>query len=636
VAFLGWLVLSILTAAAALNAVALARWVSVRRTERGLVAAVAFFAYLAAPVLVLGYTDTLTAAHLGACAALLHAALFFILARGATPQAHLAACLRGAGELASMPRDAWVFARRARSFATLALSAAFFVIAYALVITVLVPVSSWDGAMYHEPIVGFALQNHGFSAVALPPHGTLQATNGYPRLCESLAIWFVIFTDRTLIELPNVLAAPALLLAVYALASRAGDKLLSMTCASALILMPQIWVQLCAECVDILVGFFAVTAVYFATRTPFRMRDALVTTLALGLLIGSKFSALTMTPIVAIVAAARLARGALRARPGATVATVLGSALFLTAVGAIQLIRNARAFHNPVWPVGYDNARLGIHWKGLGSMAEFVADVPLQDSLAAAYATPVPGLVDVIERGYGYAFAWVLVPLGVIALLCLSFAALTDLARRRGPSPLRDLGVLMLITAAFIVTTPTLSGRNARYNCHLLAGLIVALVWMLRRPAWLRAREAIIGATVVASLFPLTLIGNFAWAWGMTDDAWSIFRHPWSHHDFVAHPVFDLLSPSRAAEVHAGDRVAFDQDVIFIGALWNFDFSNSVRLVPSGDAKRFLATLRDYDPTWVAVGSDDARAALRSTHEWALVGDVSPGTGDQVFRRIRR
>ena len=49
-------------------------------------------------------------------------------------------------------------------------------------------------------MVAFAIQNHGFSMVDLP-FGGAQKINVYPRLCEMTQLWFVIFTDRRVIDM---------------------------------------------------------------------------------------------------------------------------------------------------------------------------------------------------------------------------------------------------------------------------------------------------------------------------------------------------------------------------------------------------------------------------------------------------
>jgi hypothetical protein len=625
----GWLLLGGLTAAAILNALGAAERVSSRPVEAGLAAGLVFFAILSAPVLLLGYAHRLEAPSLALASAVLNGGAFAAVKGKRTMVEHLRRCGRLAVDLTRLPIRAVGLTSRARSFALAAVLAASAMIAYALVVTALVPVSSWDGFLYHEPIVGFALQNHGFEPVHLPSNGAVQATNGYPRLCEALSIWFVIFTDRTLVELPNVLAAPPLVLGAYALCRRQGDRVGSIAWASALVLVPQFWAQLCQVYIDVLVGFFTVAAMYFATRPELRIRDAISAACALALLGGSKFSALSLVPIIGAVAAFRLLRAHLGSRPLATLAALVGSLAVLTLVPGVQLVRNLHDFGDPVWPVSIGR------WHGLGSMREYVSDTPLRETLAIAYDTPIAGLGDVILRGYGYALAWVVLPIGLVAVVVLSLASLREAVDGRNYGVTRGLGWLMVLTIAGILTAPTLNGRNARYNFHLVAGVMAALGWATRRPAWLRVREGMIGATVFLSLLPFSFVGTYKWAWGMTDDVASIFLHPWAHHAYVEHPTFDLLGKEREEEVHAGDTVVFDRGIFFVGALWNFRYSNVVRYVHSDTPGQFLERIRVEKPVWVAVGDGDNRKELERRREWELVGTIAGSDDEQVFRRRR-
>ncbi len=283
----GWLVLTGLTALAALDALGIAvRARPAGRAELGVIASAVFFAFLSLPVLALGYAGWLTPLRLGGVSLTVFAAAFALLARRAGVRALLVESRRAAAGLARMPLDALREAARARSVVLLGLLGAGGVVLAALVLTVFVPNGAWDGFLYHEPIIGFAIQNHGFAVVPLQLHQTAQAINGYPHLCESVGIWFVIFTDKTLIELPNTLAAPAMMLAAYVLVRRFGDRVTSMGWACVLLLVPQAWTQLCQTYIDVEVAFFALAALAFVTRPAYRLRDAVLATLALVLFAG--------------------------------------------------------------------------------------------------------------------------------------------------------------------------------------------------------------------------------------------------------------------------------------------------------------------------------------------------------------
>ena len=107
------------------------------------------------------------------------------------------ALARAALAQARLPFDALHEALRARSFVLLGLLMSAALILWTAISSYYAPSwRQWDALWYHEPIVAFTIQNHGFAMVDLPRDG-LQKINGYPRLCEMTQLWFVIFTDST-------------------------------------------------------------------------------------------------------------------------------------------------------------------------------------------------------------------------------------------------------------------------------------------------------------------------------------------------------------------------------------------------------------------------------------------------------
>ena len=161
---------------------------------------------------------------------------YFLLRRadaaveGTSPDAHRRARARlllGRQKAASAD-TLWRNDHRAEALALLraaldeAVAATVAIIAWSLVATWVAQSDSWDGMGYHEPMIGFALQNHGFRPAPVPRVVFYEAINGLPRHCEMTALWLVAFVDRRLIELPNTLASPMFLLGVYLLAKRFG------------------------------------------------------------------------------------------------------------------------------------------------------------------------------------------------------------------------------------------------------------------------------------------------------------------------------------------------------------------------------------------------------------------------------
>jgi hypothetical protein len=631
---LGWAILTLLTCFATLDALALAaRARTAGRAELALVATAAWFALITAPVLVLGYANALTPGTLVPASLGLSSAAFLAVLRGRTVRDVLRTSSNALAAIVSIPRDALREAARARSivFVGLAFSGAILVASYFL--TVFAPNENWDGFLYHEPIVGFAIQNHGFAIVPLPMHQAVQATNGYPHLCEAAMYWLVAFTDKTLIELPNGIGAPAMMLALYVLARRFGDRVTAMGWACVLFLMPQAWSQLCQTLIDMVVAFFVLFAIHFATRPQLRISDALWAILGMALVLGSKSSGLVVVPPIALLLGLRLVRIQGRARRGTTIAVVSGGAALLVAIGSVVPLRNWLAFQDPLWPVSFASRVLGIRWDGLITIKELGTDKPLPELIQQAYDVPIGGMGDVILRGYGYAIPYLVFPLGILAGVLGLLAAGLEALRWRERSSAGNLGLVLLLVLAGIFTTPTLNAQSARYNTHLVAGLMVAITWVLSGSRWVRAREGVVAAALALSIVPLFWMRGRGWFWASTEHPEDVLRHPFASRTELERPSFDLLAIKRNAELGPGDWAAFDQDVAFVGALWNFEFSNRVKLVKYESTSQFALALEQPPVKWVAVGkSSDSRKALERSSGWELVGEIN-SDGDVVFRR---
>jgi hypothetical protein len=160
-----------------------------------------------------------------------------------------------------------------------------------------------------------------------------------------------------------------------------------------------------------------------------------------------------------------------------------------------------------------------------------------------------------------------------------------------------------------------------------------AVAWMLAGRKWDRMRQSVLGGALALSIVPLFWMKGPGWYWVSTLHPEDVLKHPFSSRTELRRPAFDMLALQRNLELGPGDLALFDQDVTFIGALWNFDFSNQVRYVEYQGPGPFLAALGSMSPKWVAVGRDsDARKTIERTGRWELVGDINPG-GDVVFRR---
>jgi hypothetical protein len=167
-------------------------------------------------------------------------------------------------------------------------------------------------------------------------------------LGEAFSLWFVLFTDKTLIEIGGSLAAPGLMLAIYLLARRyTVDRAACIGWATVVLLMPAISSQLRTTMIDIELWLFALGAVHFATRVRFRPEHAALALLACAMLLGTKSTGLVLVPPLVLAVCVRGMRGS----ESNSFALSIGTGLALVAsIGALTLVRNFLAFHDPFWP----------------------------------------------------------------------------------------------------------------------------------------------------------------------------------------------------------------------------------------------------------------------------------------------
>ncbi len=501
----------------------------------------------------------------------------------------------------------------ARSFATLGLAAAAMAIVVSAWLSWLAVSESWDGFFYHEPIVGFALQNQGFRMVDLPPAFLVQGINGYPKLCEAFALWFVIFTDKTLIEIGNTIAAPGLLLATFLIVRRfAKDPVASMGWAAAVLLMPAMLTQLRTSMIDVEVQFFLVAALFYATRAEIDARATALAWLSMALVMGSKSTALVWVPPLAVVTIGRLV--ARREAPGRGPLLVsLAGVIAVASVGALTFARNWIAFKNPVWPVTVSIPRLGIAWPGVATLHQITPEPPLLELIRSKYQHPVGGIPDIIARDYGYAVPWVIAPLGLVAA---AVALVVVLRRRFAEGRDETAEALLLLVALAAVSIKVSPNLNiGRYNVVAVVVSVAAVAWLAAR-AGERFHEGALAAATMLALVP--------WIWtdwffgvdlGFRDIA-TLVRSSSADRRSMDFATFQMPSDTARAkekELAGGGVVVFTQDSSFIGALFDHAMDNRLVYVRFDGDDAFLARVAEADARWIVVGERSrARSLLAS------------------------
>jgi hypothetical protein len=631
--FFGWLILAALSLLAFVASLSL----SVRagydsRSEQALAVAGLWQGIIAVPILTLGWTNHLTRAALGASVVLLSLVVFVLsLPRGGI-RAHLRNVSSAFWGLVRLPFDALWWARR--SFVAVGLVATAGCLIWTACLSYLAPSSAWDGIWYHEMIIGYTIQNRGFQIVDVP--SWLQHVNGFPRVCEALNLWFVIFTDRTLIELPNTVMGVPLTLAVYAIARRYADRQAAMGWACALLLMPGVVLQLASTYVDVHVAALFFGALVFCTRPQLRLRDAWIAALWLGLLAGSKGMALAWVPLLGVVGLGRAIAQNAR-RPWPVAGTIAGGLLLVCLVAGPFYLRNWVVFHNPVWPITVHSERLHIQWAGVHDVLEM--NKPWKEMILTMLSAPVPGhdWPDTRVYGYGLGIPWLVLPMGLLALVIavLKYAAyLAGLVNK--DSRLENLLIVVLPMLLTIPTSPALWA--ARYNIHLPVAFMFLVAWLFGTRSFLQ--EAITSIVIMTSLMMLWW-AEPGWITHFSTALYLAHQPPRERAAFHSadYTMARETSLARDTELGRGDLTVYANTTQFPGLLWNEWFSNRIEYFPPGaanDPAELLDRVEQSPAKWFAVGSGSPEwsAVTSRTTKWQEVGVASTtGPPTIAFRR---
>jgi len=195
------------------------------------------------------------------------------------------------------------------------------------------------------------------------------------------------------------------------------------------------------------------------------------------------------------------------------------------------------------------------------------------------------------------------------------------------------VGAVLIATVVAMLTARALNGHKARYDLHIVACVLAICAWTLEHTRLRRLKTQVLAASVVFAIVPLFWMQGPGWYWVSTRHLEDVLRHPLGSRIALARPEFDIIAEARERELRAGDLVVFDQDVTFVGALWNFDYSNRVEYLPFDTPAAFSHAIVAKRPKWVVVGeSGAARKLLEQNAAWQYVGPITPDTS-AVFRR---
>lgn len=510
----------------------------------------------------------------------------------------------------------------------------------------------WDCLWYHESMVGFTIQNHGFQLVDLPP--SLQKINGYQRFGEMTQLWFGIWAGRPLVEAPNLVFVPMLMGSVYLLAKRySRDRVVSIAWAVAFMLVPGNARLLQSTMVDPHATALFVSAVFYASERDLRQRDAWLAIVALTMAIGTKTFLLIPGFVLAVLILVRLLRHRrdLGIRP--TLATILGGTTLLVGMVAFTHFRNYLNFKNPVWPdLTIDIPKLGIHWQGQSVL--FDENLPttqrvnanvgpgdLFDKIVAMPWTNTWGDHSWQIADYGPGVSWVLWPVGTLVALVVPFVVLRDLVWKRlrkkpideaRASRTRLATMLALPTIVAFAASPAL--YIGRYHTAMIGLLFALVAWVSSHRRFRRFAEG------VPLMLQVTAIMMTLWTppvrryWLTWDQLKSIVVTPYPERELAQRFGAGVNEPvgwAREREIRAGDRVGFD-GIAFVSLLWNDRYSNEVRWL--GDSDDPLAKADQLGIKWVYAGNGTRlQAQVLTSPSWVAVGPLEAERFGTVYRR---
>jgi hypothetical protein len=621
------------------------------RAESLLCAFLTWNAIILVPIHLLGVSGALTAGKLVlasiATSTLCIVASFY---RASSPGAHTRAIAQLSARMARAPWDAVVLCTRARSLVLAGVLGVALVVAWTTWLSYLLPSDSWDGLLYHDGMVGYAIQNQGYAPTDLPRHlafgvraGIIQQIDGFPRNCEMTALWFTIFWDRRLIEVTNSLMLVPLALATYCLAMRySNDRVLAMGWATAAALTPAAALELRSTYIDVQVTAFFLAAVHFVTRPTMRLRDGWIASLCLALLMGGKSLGLVWVPAMSVVAVARLVWQTGRARPSATAATCAGGAALILAFASVTYLRNWLNFGDPIWPMTYDRAWPSIHWHGLARLEEFGENMSAAETLSAVTSARPFGseFPDTGTWAWGWGLVFLVLPLAAVAAAVLvtsvaragatrllSSASITD--REREDNNLAIVWLLFFMSAVSVHIL-----WHPRYNLHLVAGLMLLVHWLSRN-----ARRLGEGAVIFCILSNVLYLWWAAPGWGAGfDQARQYFKMTATERATRATAGWAMepeVALARERELGPSSVTVFTDDLLFPSLLWNEKFTNRIAYVPHVAPADFVAQAEAKGADWIVVGPGDLDAALAAQRgRWVSIGIASKAGAIRAYRRV--
>ena len=152
--------------------------------------------------------------------------------------------------------------------------------------------------------MAFMIQQESLDPIALP--GFLQRINGMPRFCHLMQLWFAIFTGRTFVEMPNLLAHGLAACSIYGMARHVGvQKSAAIAWGMCFTLSPGVLRLTDVILVDTHAAAIVLAAVYCVVVSRWTVAGAMVAAIATGLIVGTKYHLVPLAVALSLVIALR-------------------------------------------------------------------------------------------------------------------------------------------------------------------------------------------------------------------------------------------------------------------------------------------------------------------------------------------
>lgn len=508
----------------------------------------------------------------------------------------------------------------------------------------------WDALWYHEPIIAWSIQNHGFDPVPLPLNH--QVINGYTRLGEITQTWWALFGGRRVVDVSNFVFIPMFMGAMHGIAARfTRDRALPIAWAVALMLLPATMRQLKSTMVDVEAGALVLAAIYFVTHPkPTKARWCLFVLAVTGA-VGVKSVVVPTCGVACLVFAVRvfLRRKELGMRWA--VGLVLGGATFVVAMMAFTHLRNWIHFKNPLWPVSLEIEKYGIHWPGAfpyltnkkGAMTGQVdVNLPLPDLLEKLLARPftVSGGHTWHVDDYGFGPSWVALPAAVIGCFGAPLVWIVGKIKERR-AKLSESETTKLAGLAALIAIFALAGFKfspsvhvPRYTLGPMAAGFAVIVWAMRGRVWQRGSHAVVFVVQVSAIMmTYWVVEPRLWVY-TPKEMGELLSMPYPQREASRKhraPVNEPVALVREREIKKGDVVMFDDSEVWPAMAWNNDFSNQVFWIDA--AKDAFAQVEERHAKWVLTRAGTPLSSQLTRAGWRAVGMIENEQWTTAYQR---